>query len=94
MRSSWTSILSHPIFHCFFEIDSFDIIPQDYNRARPILRGLYEDNDPKKRLMAIVNFNTDVSNFWEFSGTGFRPVSESNEAYKLGINYVMYGLTH
>ena len=85
---------SHPIFHCFFEIDSFDIIPQDYDRARPILRGLYEDNDPKKRLMAIVNFNTDVSNFWEFSGTGFRPVSESNEAYKLGINYVMYGLTH
>jgi hypothetical protein len=85
---------SHPIFHCFFEIDSFDIIPQDYDRARPILRGLYEDNDPKKRLMAIVNFNTDVSNFWEFSGTGFRPVSESNEAYKLGVNYVMYGLTH
>ena len=65
---------SHPIFHCFFEIDSFDIIPQDYHRARPILRGLYQDNDPKKRLMAIVNFNTDVSNFWEFSGTGFRPV--------------------
>jgi uncharacterized protein DUF4159 len=85
---------SHPIFHCFFEIDSFDIIPQDYDRARPILRGLFEDNDPKKRLMAIINFNTDVSNFWEFSGTGFRPVSESNEAYKLGINYVMYGLTH
>ena len=85
---------SHPIFHCFFEIDSFDIIPQDYDRARPILRGLFEDNDPNKRLMAIINFNTDVSNFWEFSGTGYRPVADSNEAYKLGINYVIYGLTH
>ena len=45
-------------------------------------------------LFAIVNFNTDVSNFWEFSGTGFRPVEESNEAFKLGVNYIMYGLTH
>jgi Domain of unknown function (DUF4159) len=85
---------SHPIFHAFFEIDSFDIIPQDYDRARPILRGLFENNDPNRRLMAIANFNTDVSNFWEFSGTGFRPVSESNEAYKLGVNYVIYGMTH
>jgi hypothetical protein len=85
---------SHPIFHCFFEIDSFDIIPQDYDRGSPILRGLFENNDPHGRLMAIVNFNTDVSNFWEFSGEGLRPVSESNEAYKLGVNYVIYGMTH
>jgi Domain of unknown function (DUF4159) len=85
---------SHPIFHAFFEIDSFDIVPQDYDRGRPVFRGLFEDNDPKKRLMAMVNYNTDVSNFWEFSGTGFRPVEDSNEAYKLGVNYIMYGLTH
>ena len=85
---------SHPIFHSFFDINSFDIVPQDYDRGRPIFRGLFEDNDPKKRLVAIINFNTDVSNFWEFSGTGFRPVEESNEAFKLGVNYIMYGLTH
>jgi hypothetical protein len=84
----------HPIFHSFYEIDSFDIVPQYYDRGRPIFRGLYEDNDPKKRLMVIVNFNTDVSNFWEFSATGFVPVSESNEAYKLGVNYLIYALTH
>jgi len=85
---------SNPIFHAFFEIDSFDIVPQDYDRGRPEFRGLFEDNDPKKRLMAMANFNTDVSNFWEFSGTGFRPVADSNEAYKLGVNYIIYGLTH
>jgi Domain of unknown function (DUF4159) len=85
---------SHPIFHAFFEIGSFDIIPQDYDRGRPILRGLFEGNDPGKRLMAMVNFNTDVSNFWEFSGTGLRPIDESNEAYKLGVNYIIYGMTH
>jgi hypothetical protein len=85
---------SHPIFHAFFEIGSFDIIPQDYDRGRPILRGLFEGNDPSRRLIAMVNFNTDVSNFWEFSGQGLRPIDESNEAYKLGVNYIIYGMTH
>jgi hypothetical protein len=85
---------SHPIFHAFFEIDSFDIIPQYYDQGRPMLRGLFEGNDPGRRLMAIVNYNTDVSNFWEFSGTGLRPIDESNQAYKLGVNYIIYGMTH
>jgi hypothetical protein len=84
----------HPIFHSFFEINSFDIIPQYYDRGQPILRGIFEDNDPSKRLLAIINFNTDVANFWEFSATGFRPIDESNQAYKLGVNYIIYGLTH
>ena len=85
---------THPIFHSFFEIDSFDIISQFYDRGRPMFFGLFEGNDPKKRLMAMVNYNTDVSNFWEFSGTGFRPIDEANQAYKLGVNYIVYGMTH
>jgi len=85
---------SHPIFHSFFEIDSLDIVPQAYDRGKPIFRGIFEDNDTKKRLLAIVNYNTDVAQYWEFSATGFRPIDESNEAYKLGVNYVVYGLTH
>jgi hypothetical protein len=83
-----------PIFHSFFEINSFDAIPQDYDTGRPIFRGLYEDNDPKKRMLIMANFNTDVSNWWEYSGQGYHLVSESNEAYKLGVNYIVYGLTH
>jgi hypothetical protein len=85
---------SHPIFHAFFEIDSLDIVPQYYDRGAPVFKAVYEDNDPSKRLMAVVNFNTDISNFWEFSALGYRPVEESNEAYKLGVNYVIYGMTH
>lgn len=84
----------HPIFHSFFEIDSFDIIPQAYNSGRPIFRGIFEDNDPNKRLQMIVNYNTDVSQYWEWSGRGFRPVDDTNQAYKLGVNYILYGLTH
>jgi uncharacterized protein DUF4159 len=85
---------SHPIFHSFFEINSFDIIPQYYDRGQPVLRGIFEDNNPAKRLLAIVNFNTDLANFWEFSATGLKPIDESNQAYKLGVNYIIYGLTH
>jgi hypothetical protein len=82
------------IFHSFFEINAPENIPQSYDRGRPLFFGLFEDNDPNKRMMAIINYNTDVSDFWEFSATGFRPIEESNEAYKLGINYIIYGMTH
>ena len=85
---------SHPIFHSFFEVDRLDIIPQAYIGGDPIFRGVYEDNDPRKRLEIIINYNTDVSQFWEWSGRGLRPVDDTNEAYKLGVNYIIYGLTH
>jgi len=85
---------SHPIFHSFFEINRLDIIPQAYIAGTPVFRGLFEDNDPRKRLQILVNYNTDVSQFWEWSGTGLRPIDDTNEAYKLGVNYIVYGLTH
>jgi hypothetical protein len=85
---------THPIFHAFFEIDDLDIVPQAYNAGKPVFRGIFEDNDPTKRLQVIVNYNTDVSQYWEWSGTGLRPIDDTNEAYKLGVNYLIYGLTH
>jgi hypothetical protein len=85
---------THQIFHSFFEINSLGDFPQAYNAGQPIFRGLYEDNDPQKRLQMIVNYNTDISQYWEWSGRGLRPFDETNEAYKLGVNYVMYGMTH
>jgi hypothetical protein len=84
----------HPIFHSFFEIDAPEEYPNFYDQGKPIYRGIYENNDPAKRLMAIINYNTDISEYWEFSGTGLRPIDESNDAYKLGVNYIMYGMTH
>jgi hypothetical protein len=85
---------SDPIFHSFFEINSLENFPQAYNAGRPVFRGIYEHNDPKKHLQMIVNFNTDISQYWEWSGRGLRPFDETNEAYKLGVNYIIYGLTH
>src|SRR3954471_15434290 len=85
---------THPIFHAFFEINQLDNFPQAYINGQPVFKGMYEDNDPEKRIMMIVNYNTDISQYWEWSGRGFRPFDETNEAYKLGVNYLIYGLTH
>ena len=85
---------THAIFHSFFEINQLDIVPQAYNAGQPVFRGVYEDNDQSKRLQIIINYNTDISQFWEWSGQGLRPIDQTNEAYKLGVNYLVYGLTH
>jgi hypothetical protein len=44
--------------------------------------------------MMVINYNADLGEYWEFSDEGFAPVDESNEAYKLGVNYLVYLLTH
>jgi hypothetical protein len=83
-----------PIFHSFYEINSFSVVPQSYDRAPLEMQGIYEDNDPSKRLIAIINFNQDVSDFWEFSGQGWYSINESNQGYKVGINYLIYAMSH
>jgi hypothetical protein len=85
--------LSNQIFHAFFEIKTLDV-PQYYDPPPAIFRAVYENNDPTRRIMMMINYNTDISEFWEWSDTGLRPIDESNEAYKLGVNYVIYGMTH
>lgn len=84
---------AHPIYHTFFEIDDFDIVTQYYDPGRPIFRAIFEDNDPKKRMICMINYNTDISEFWEWSPSGFKPISESNEAYQIGVNWIIYGMT-
>jgi hypothetical protein len=83
---------THPIFHSFFEINSLEDVPGFY--GIPEWHGIFEDNDPKKRLLAIANYNHDLGELWEFSDTGYFPVDLSNEAYKFGVNYVVYAMTH
>ncbi len=83
---------THPIFDAFYRIEALDF-RTPYGFVRPIFYGIFEDNDPTRRLLAIVNYNNDIAEYWEFSGTGYYPVDLSNEAYKLGINYVIYGMT-
>jgi len=86
---------THPIFHSFFEINALDPRSGYYAQMGDTeWLGIYEDNDPRKRLIAIANNNHDLGELWEFSDTGYVPVDLSNEAYKFGVNYVMYAMTH
>lgn len=85
---------THRIFDAFFEIRDIDAIVHPMSRIRPSYYGVYEDNDPSKRLMVIANYDNDVPEYWEWSGEGLFPFDASNEAYKLGVNYMIYGLTH
>jgi hypothetical protein len=85
------------VFHSFFEIDHPETlaIPSIYDQSLiPSYWGLFEDNDPKKRMIVIANVNNDISEYWEFSGTGLFPVDLGNEAYKFGVNYVIYAMSH
>jgi hypothetical protein len=83
---------THPIFDAFFRID-FNRLVSYGTGDRPGYYGIFKDNDPGKRVMVIVNFNQDMGDYWEWSDRGFN-IAPTNEAYKLGVNYLIYALTH
>jgi len=83
-----------PIFDSFFRVETQQMAGGGGRRGAPEFWGVYEDNDPAKRLIMIANFNNDIGENWEWSDAGFIPVDVSNEAYKLGINYLVYAMTH
>lgn len=86
---------THPIFDSFFRITETDFaLHQGSGRGGPEYLGIFEDDDPSKRLMVMINFNNDLGEYMEYSDQGFVPVDVSNTAYKFGVNYLMYAMTH
>jgi hypothetical protein len=85
---------SHAIFDSFFRIKDIDAILHPMYGLKPSYYGIYEDNNPARRLMVVANFDNDVPEYWEWSGQGVFAFDTSNEAYKLGVNYVIYAATH
>ena len=81
----------HPIFDAYYKIDLRMLEQSEYGVMQ--YYGIFQDNDPKKRLMAVANLNGDLGEFWQWSDRGFN-IAPTNEAYKLGVNYLMYALTH
>lgn len=86
--------VSHPVFDSFFRIDSLTGMHHPSSSAwRAEYLGVFEDNDPAKRLLMIINYNNDIGDYMEWSGSGYYPINFTNDAYKLATNYVLYGLT-
>jgi hypothetical protein len=83
----------HPIFDSFFRITSLDMTYPRRPSMQAEFYGVYEDNDPQKRLMIIINYNNDIGDYIEHSGQGWHPINLTNDAYKFAVNYIMYGMT-
>ena len=85
--------VTHAVFHSFFEIDTLDMDDWMY-QLPPRFYGVFENNDPNERLMLVANYNNDIGEYWEYSETDWLPIDLTNEAYKFGVNYVVYAMTH
>ena len=84
--------ISHPLFHCFFDINELVQIPGRGYRYRgpPYCRGVSDDHG---RLMMMINFNTDLGDGWEHAADPAYPREYADIAYQMGINAVVYALT-
>jgi hypothetical protein len=100
--------LEHPIFHCVYDLKKKPQIPSighaqagrysgrtwEREDARtPHYKAIFDDNG---RMMVIICHNTDLGDGWEREGEDpwyFHAFSEKY-AYPLGINIVMYAMTH
>lgn len=85
--------VDHPIFHSFFDIQTLDV-PHPSVNVIPSYRAIFEDNDPSKRMIALANWNNDLAEYWEWSAEGLYNPDPTNDAYRLGVNYIVYAMTH
>lgn len=98
--------LDHPIFRTLFEIKSLPQIPsiqfwrtsgggtseRGGDSATPHIRGI---SDRHGNLIVLMTHNTDISDAWEREGEDPRFFySFSPDGYAVGINVMMYAMTH
>ncbi len=67
------------------------IVVQQPFGTTPAWRAMY---DGKKRVVVAVNFNTDVGDAWEYADSPEYPEHMTSLAYRYGINYLIYAMTH
>ena len=82
--------LSHPIFHQFFDIATLDMDPP-YGDFRPQFWGLVDEHG---KLHGIADYNNDLGDYWEDLDQGEALVRPAVWSTQLGINYVLYAMSH
>ncbi|MYA10879.1 MAG: DUF4159 domain-containing protein [Gemmatimonadetes bacterium] len=93
--------LDHTVFNTFYEIDEILQVPaygrywggQTWERDGyvPFVKGIEDDNG---RLMVIINWNTDLGDAWEWAEQPDYPVPYSTFAFQMGVNMIVYAMTH
>jgi hypothetical protein len=54
-------------------------------------RGIYDD---KGRIMVAISYNSDMGDAWEWADAAEYPAQFADVAMRLGVNYVVYAMTH
>jgi hypothetical protein len=95
---------SHEIFHTFFDIDELAQVPGrmvtwDYGGFMKLDDPNYPPEvyailDDDGRVMMVANYNTDLGDGWEHTFYEGYPTKYTNEAYKIGINFLIYAFSH
>ena len=88
-------------FHVVYDLDQRIQIPSlqimytgvTYERDgyTPHWRGIYDDDG---RLMVAINHNMDIGDAWEHADLPEYPENMTALAYRFGVNYVIYAMTH
>jgi hypothetical protein len=93
--------LDHPIFHCFYDFDELVQVPGlgSWMRHRTFEKGGVTARcmgvfDKEDRLMVLIIHNMDIGDAWEHTNDPRYPTEYAAVAYKLGINFIIYALTH
>ena len=92
----------HPVLHVFYDIDEIVQVPNvgqgrsggptwEKDGYIPAFRGIM--NEEGRILVAIV-WNSDLGDAWEWAEDPFYPLRFSNFAYQLGVNLIVYAMSH
>lgn len=93
----------HAIFSCFYKLDGYPQVAglgsfmagRSWEKGGYIgrLRTIFDDHG---RPMLYINWNTDMGDGWEWSNAEEFPgyIKYTTQAYRMGINEVVYALTH
>jgi hypothetical protein len=87
------------IFHTLFDLDNryritgAEHLDTGYKKDGKVARweGIYDD---KGRVMVAISLNSDIGDSWEWSDTPSYPLKFSDLGMRIGVNYVIYAMTH
>ena len=83
--------IDHEIFHMFYDIDALNVVSPYLVDGEPVFYALMND---KGKIGVIACYNNDLENFWDYIDRGEYPLKPSIEAFRLGINFLIYSMTH
>lgn len=68
-----------------------EVFESNASRATPGWRGILDDQG---RVVVMINWNMDLGDAWEHADMEEYDALYTSTAYRLGVNYVIYSMTH